>query len=94
MELSERYIETLEKEGFPFVYEWTDAPNTVYKEHEHEDKVSMFITDGSIKMNVAGEVFMLNTGQRYNVPPHTKHSAIVGPEGCSFVVGEIVEGDS
>ncbi len=66
MELSERYIEILEKEGFPFVYEWTDTPNTAYKEHEHEDTVSLCITDGSIEMNVAGEVFVLSINQRYN----------------------------
>ena len=94
MELSERFIEILEKEGFPFVYEWTDTPNTMYKEHEHEDKVSICITDGSIKMNVAGEVFMLTIGQRYNVPPHTKHSAIVSLDGCNFVVAEMIDGDS
>ena len=54
----------------------------------------MFITDGSIEMNVAGEVFMLSVGKRYNVAPHTKHSAVVGPDGCNFVVGEMIDGDS
>ena len=38
MELSEKCIATFEKEGFPFVYEWTDAPSTIYEEHEHQDK--------------------------------------------------------
>ena len=54
----------------------------------------MFITDGSIKMNIDGEVFVLSVGQRYNVPPHTKHSAVVGLDGCNFVVAEMIDGDS
>ena len=94
MELSEKCIAIFEKEGFPFVYEWTDAPNTIYEEHKHQDKVSLFVTDGSIEMNVAGEIILLTLGKRYDVPPHTKHSAVVGPDGCNFVVGEMIDGDS
>ena len=94
MELSEKCIATFEKEGFPFIYEWTDVPNTVYPEHEHQDKVSLFVTDGSIIVDIDGESTLLTLGKRYNVPPHTKHSAVVGPEGCNFVVAEMIDGDS
>jgi len=33
-------------------------------------------------------------GERFDVPIGTKHSAVVGPEGCDWVVGEEIEGDS
>lgn len=94
MELSERCIATLEKEGFPYVYEWQDKPGTVYAEHSHQDKVTLFITEGSIELAIRGETKQLKTGDRFDVPPGVPHSAVVGPQGCQYVVGEMIDGDS
>jgi len=86
--------ETLEKEGFKHIYEWTDQPNTAYSSHIHKDKVSLYITDGEIEISIGGENIKLTKGDRFDVPPHTEHTAKVGPRGCSFFVGEMIEGDS
>jgi quercetin dioxygenase-like cupin family protein len=94
MELSERCIETLEKEGFRYVYEWQDKPGTVYPEHSHRDKVAIFITEGLVDLTIAGTTRTLRTGDRFDVPPGVPHTAKVGPYGCQYVVGEMVEGDS
>ena len=94
MEISERSIATLEKEGFPHVYEWQDKPGTVYPEHSHQDKVTIFITEGSLELTILGETRELKTGDRFDVPPGIPHSAVVGPQGCQYVVGEIIDGDS
>ena len=94
MELSETFRQKLENEGFSHVYEWTDKPGTVYQEHMHQDKVTLIVTDGSIEMHIASKIFTLKQGDRYDVPPKTKHTAVVGSHGCSFVVGEMIKGDS
>ncbi len=94
MELSERCLQTLEKEGWSHIYEWSDAPGTEYPEHSHRDKVVIFITEGSLTLRIKGEAKELRAGDRYDIPPQTPHAATVGPEGCQFVVGEMVEGDS
>jgi len=94
MELSERCIATLEKEGFPHVYEWQDKPGTVYPEHSHQDKVTLFITEGSVDLTIADVTHSLRTGDRFDVPPGLPHSALVGPQGCQYVVGEMIDGDS
>jgi mannose-6-phosphate isomerase-like protein (cupin superfamily) len=94
MELSERCIKTLEKEGFPYIYEWSDSPNTVYETHSHQDKVTLFVTEGTITFTFAGETKQLRAGDRINVPPRIPHSALVGPAGCQLVVGEMIDGDS
>tara|TARA_B100000508_G_scaffold141060_1_gene145746 strand:- start:6385 stop:6669 length:285 start_codon:yes stop_codon:yes gene_type:complete len=94
MELSERYIQMFEKEGFASVYEWTDPAGTVYSEHAHKGKVSLYVTDGSITFDFEGEKKEVTAGQRLNVPPKALHSAIVGPEGWIVIVGEEIEGDS
>ena len=93
MELSERYIKQLESE-YPHVYEWQDPAGTVYEEHEHQGKTTLWLTDGSIEMNVAGEIIKLKAGDRYDVPPKTKHTAVVGPDGWIGIVGEEIDGDS
>jgi quercetin dioxygenase-like cupin family protein len=94
MELSERLIQTLEKEGFPYVYEWKDEPGTVYPEHLHQDKVSIFITDGSLELMIGDERHLLKTGDRFDITPQVLHSGVVGPLGCQYVVGEMIDGDS
>ena len=94
MELSERYIKQLESEGFAPVYEWQDKPGTVYEEHEYQGKTTLWLTDGSIEINVEGESITLKAGDRYDIPPRTKHSAVVSPNGWIAIVGEEIGGDS
>ena len=93
MELSERFIRELEAE-FPHVYEWQDPAGTVYEEHAHQGKVSLYVTDGSITFDFEGEKKEVKANQRFDVPVGAKHSAVVGPEGWIVIVGEEVEGDS
>jgi len=94
MELSERYIQTLEKEGFASVYEWQDPAGTVYEEHSHQGTVALLVTDGSITFAIAGEKREFAAGQRFDVPVGVPHSAIVGPKGWIVIVGEEMAGDS
>lgn len=94
MELSERCIQALEKEGWPHVYEWSDAAGTEYPEHSHQDKVAIFITEGSLSVHINGETKELQAGDRLDIPPNVAHSVMVGPQGCQFVIGEMIEGDS
>lgn len=94
MELSERWIKKFEDEGFVSIYEHQDAPGTVYEEHSHEGKVSIFVTDGSITFDFLGEKREIKAGERFDVPVGLSHSAIVGPQGWIVIVGEEVKGDS
>lgn len=94
MELSERFIQKLEKEGFTNVYEWQDPAGTVYQEHSHAGEVSVMVTDGSITFDIQGKKKEIVAGQRLNIPPATPHSAIVGPAGWIVIVGEEIDGDS
>ncbi len=93
MELSERCIQTLEKEGFLHVFEEQEASGAIYPEHSHKEKVVIFITEGSMEITVLGSVKLLTAGDRFNIPPNTPYSMVVGPNGCQFVVGEMNDGD-
>jgi len=80
-------------QGFKHVYEWKDEPNTVYAEHKHKGRVSLYVVNGSVAFS--GEINKkLGAGERFDVPVGLKHSAVVGPEGCDWIVGEEIEGDS
>lgn len=94
MELSERWIKKFENEGFASIYEWQDSAGTVYEEHSHKGKVSLFVTDGSITFDFQGEKREVVAGERFDVPIGALHSAIVGPKGWIVIVGEEIEGDS
>ena len=84
----------LKEQGFVHIYEWTDEPNTEYPEHSHKGKVTFYIVDGTILMNVDGIHISLRKGDKYDVPVGIPHTAKVGIDGCSFIVGEEIEGDS
>jgi mannose-6-phosphate isomerase-like protein (cupin superfamily) len=89
MELSERCIAQLEKEGWRHVYEWSDAPGTAYPAHTHTDKVVFFVTEGSFSVEIQGQTHQLRTGDRFDVPPQTPYTMVIGSEGCQYVVGEM-----
>ena len=94
MELSERWIKKFEEEDFASVYEWQDAPGTVYEAHAHKGKVSLFVTDGSITFDFGGDTREVKAGERFDVPVGVLHSAVVGPLGWIVIVGEEIKGDS
>jgi quercetin dioxygenase-like cupin family protein len=90
---TKKLIDKLKQEKFAHVFEWSDKPNTEYPEHAHKGKVSFYIIRGSVTFS--GDIkITVNAGERFDVPVGVKHSAVVGPEGCEWVVGEEIEGDS
>ncbi len=95
MNKAEECKNILKSEGFLHIFEWKDEPDYVYSEHSHRDKVSMYILDGELffKYN-SGDEQRLKEGDRLDVQPNKKHTAKVGPAGCVYVVGEMIEGDS
>jgi quercetin dioxygenase-like cupin family protein len=90
----EKYRDILHAEGFKNIYEWTDEPNTKYPLHAHKGKVAFYVIKGSITMQLEGKTITLNPNDRIDVPVGIEHTGIVGPEGCTYVVGEEIEGDS
>ncbi len=89
-------LEDIKKEleqEFPIVYEWVDAPNTIYEEHFHQGKVSFYVTKGSVTFSGGIEKTVV-AGDYFNVPVGVKHTAVVGPEGCDYIVGQEIEGDA
>lgn len=90
---TEQAKEQLRKEGFPIIYEWKDKPGTVYEKHHHKGRVSFYVIDGSVTFS-GGIEKTASKGEKVDVPTGVEHSAIVGENGCTYVVGQDIEGDA
>lgn len=88
MELSERIIATLEKEGFTDIEEITALPNAVSPEITPDSAYVVYVTDGSLKMAIKGVTHELLPGQRYNISVHVPYSITAGPSGCNYILSQ------
>lgn len=64
-------------------YRWSNGPHDVYAAHDHPYAKVLYCVQGSIRfrLEALAKVIDLKPGDRLDLPPHTAHSAVVGPEG-------------
>ena len=75
------------------VYSWSNGPGDRYGEHEHGYTKLLYCTRGSIDFHLRdGSTIRLVTGDRMVLPAGTRHSATVGPNGCSCIEGKLETG--
>ncbi|KAE9983340.1 hypothetical protein EG327_005501 [Venturia inaequalis] len=78
--------------GFGTVFTWTDAPNSHYRPHTHAGLTTHLILDGQLTItypkdeNPTKETF--GPGARLDVDAGRAHEVWMGPEGCTYVIGE------
>jgi quercetin dioxygenase-like cupin family protein len=77
----------LTEEGFD-VSEWTDRPGARYAPHSHEEDESLWVLEGEISFGIGGAEYALGVGDRLLLPGRTVHSALAGPEGASYLIGQ------
>ncbi|HYU81931.1 MAG TPA: AraC family ligand binding domain-containing protein [Candidatus Polarisedimenticolia bacterium] len=83
-------IETALRREARDVYGWSNAPGDTYREHDHEYTKVLYCTRGSIDFILDdGRRVAMTPGDRLLLPPRTRHSAIVGREGCACVEGKL-----
>lgn len=77
----------LEAEGYG-VFEWSDAPGTMYGAHRHAEDQSHWVLSGELELRIQGETYTLRTGDRDFLPAGTVHSAFVpGTEPVRYLIG-------
>ena len=91
---TEELKQKLVTDGFIHVYEWLDIPNQEYPIHKHQGRVGMHILKGEVTFSLRNETVILSQGDYFEVPVGVEHTAQVGDQGCHFLVGEMIEGDS
>ena len=74
-----------------YVYGWSNGPGDRYGEHEHDYAKLLYCTGGSIDFVLGdGRTLSMRPGDRLVLPPRTRHSAVVGPEGCACIEGKLL----
>jgi len=68
---------------------WSNGPGDRYAAHEHPFTKLLVCAEGSITFLVgeAGTPVELAPGEGFELPPRTRHAAVVGPSGCTCVEG-------
>jgi mannose-6-phosphate isomerase-like protein (cupin superfamily) len=78
----------LKREGFTHTYAWEDGPNTTYAAHKHPFSTANIILTGEVTITMAGKSNTYRAGDRCDIDANTVHSAVMGPCGCRYLVGE------
>ena len=81
-------INQLQREGFANAYVWEDTPHARYPEHTHRRETAHVILSGELTLTMNGESKTYRTGERCDVPANAVHSALIGPHGCRYLIGE------
>lgn len=78
----------LRAEGFTHTYVWEDGPGVFYPDHTHPNATAHIILEGEMTVTSQGKTQTCKSGERFDVPAHTVHSAKMGPRGCRYLIGE------
>ncbi|KAK2624790.1 hypothetical protein QTJ16_005983 [Diplocarpon rosae] len=78
--------------GFPHVFTWTDSPNSHYSPHSHRGLTTHLILKGQLTITYPRdkepEKKTYGIGERIDVEAGRTHEVWIGPEGCTYVIGE------
>lgn len=68
---------------------WSNGPGERYAPHEHNFTKLLVCAEGSITFLVGPgeEPAQLGAGEGFELPPGTRHAAVVGDSGCTCVEG-------
>ena len=78
----------LEKEGFRRTYTWEDGAEVFYPDHTHDTLTAHIILSGEMTLVMNGQSKTYHPGDRCDVPAGVVHSALIGPKGCRYLIGE------
>jgi len=83
-----KLAQSLKQEGFRETYVWQDAPNVSYPDHTHVTETAHIILSGEMTLTMCGKSQRYGAGERCDVPAGAVHSAVMGPAGCRYLIGE------
>ncbi len=81
------------KQGFVYVYDWFDEPGVKYLVQAHKEQVAMYVVQGYFLLKDGTFEMPVYAGAEFKVPLKGMYTAEVGPEGCTYVLGEMINGD-
>jgi len=83
----EEIFKKLKKEGYVNLFVWSDPPNAFYDWHVHPFNEVRWVVEGEITIETEERVYRLKPGDKLKVPAGTRHKALVGSSGVTYVCG-------
>merc|ERR1712070_1349923 len=78
--------------GFGHVFTWSDGPNSYYSPHKHSGLTTHLILSGELTVSYPDDAQPVKetfgVGERLDVEAGRRHEVWMGPEGCTYVIGE------
>lgn len=78
----------LQSDGFTDIRTQRDPPGIHYPSHKHPVTTAHVILSGGMELTLSEQRHALKSGDRLDVPANAMHEAHIGPEGCTYVIGE------
>lgn len=78
----------LQKQGFKKMYEYTAKPREEDPLHLHPFDAKFIVLEGDIIVEIFDSKKLLTKGSELEIPRNTMHSALVGKNGCTYIVAE------
>lgn len=92
MQTEKEIIKNLEDLGYGKVYVWNDEPNKIFEEHSHNWDTKLYILSGEMRLKLlnSGRIddYKLKIGDEKEIFQNQIHSAIIGIDGCKYIVAE------
>lgn len=82
---TEEFLHLLQKERFPEPVKVEQVPNGQLGMHEHPFEVMALIIDGSIDINIDGNVKTYKAGDIFQLSFKQPHSESYGPTGVKYL---------
>jgi quercetin dioxygenase-like cupin family protein len=81
-----KIIENLENEGYKNIFIYSDKKGTYYNWHKHPFQEVRIMLKGKMKINTKDNSYLLEKGDRLDVPPREEHEAYI-LEDCEYICG-------
>tara|TARA_B100000745_G_scaffold123564_1_gene80259 strand:- start:4715 stop:4981 length:267 start_codon:yes stop_codon:yes gene_type:complete len=79
--------EQLTNEGFQNISVFQDSPNKFYPDHVHMALTAHIILEGEMTLDWGEEKRTYKKGDRFDIEKNDIHNAVMGPEGCTYMIG-------
>jgi len=83
----EEWKQKLTEEHFGELWVHTDPPGHFYEEHQHPVDTTHVVLKGSMSVWFSGQEYAVTEGERLDILKGIPHTAKIGPQGCSFLIG-------
>jgi quercetin dioxygenase-like cupin family protein len=83
----ENLRQQLQGEGYS-IFCWQDSPGADYQPHSHDHDESLWMVEGQMTFGAAGRQWLLGPGDRLMLPKGTIHTAVAGPQGAKYLIGQ------